>query len=421
MLRVLDRTPSARLLSYPNEYTPRKVCGCVGVWVGGRVGGERVRAGGRRVVRSGRYSPVLEHLVERIDAAVQRERERRELRAMLVAPHRIASHRSAANTTTRHRCRTVCPGSAECPLLQHAAPRSSGWHGVADVAHAPRAAIGRTTGTRRRREGDLRLHSLEIKHERAAVPIGDSGPGHSKRAQRQSVGGGAHRSSASGPNRTSCAIRTLRLATHASACACVRERERALPRSGGRRLSVLRPLGPRSPRSRAAAGRARSRGALVWYCGYCERRELEVRLVLWVLQWNERRGGAQRRYRAVLRRVHFRVLEQAVPRVDDEVRHACARAPRGRLHAPSKRSRPPRRRPNARASSPADPPCGSAVRRRANARFDHAAEGKAAKPHRTTRQSRTGRRGSAAQDNTSAPHGATRLSRTGCAVPRLAA
>ncbi len=77
----------------------------------------------------------------------------------------------------------------------------------------------------------------------------------------------------------------------------------------------------------------------------------------------------------------------------------------GRALACAVQTQPPtQRRPNARASSPADAPYGSAVRRRANVRLDHAAEGNAAEPHRTTRQRRAGRRGRAAQ-----------------AVPRLAA
>ncbi len=55
----------------------------------------------------------------------------------------------------------------------------------------------------------------------------------------------------------------------------------------------------------------------------------------------------------------------------------------GRAVACAVQTQPPaRRRPNARASSPADPPCGSTVHRRANVRFDHAAEGNAAEPHR---------------------------------------
>ncbi len=175
-----------------------------------------------------------------------------------------------------------------------------------------------------------------------------------------------------------------------SALPCVRARMRASAHCHAAGAAACLCFGLRGRAVRAvipAAGRARNRGAFVWYCGY----------------YSGTARGSQRRYRAILRRVHFRVLEQAVPRVDDEVRHACARRPAcGCMRRPSATARPAPS--NARASSPADPPCGSTVHRRANVRLDHEAEGNAVEPHKTTRQRRAGRRGRAAR-----------------AVPRLAA
>jgi hypothetical protein len=202
-------------------------------------------------------------------------------------------------------------------------------------------------------------------------------PGHSEHTQRQSVGGGAHRSSASGPNRTSCAIRTLRLAVRASAH-CHAAGAAVCPCFG-----------------------LRGRAVAPWRDG----RELEVRLFGTVGTTVERRGahsGGIERFCDVftfgsLSRQCRAWITKCVTPAHGAARCGCMRRPNATARPSAVRTRghPARLMPHAVPPCTGERTYDSIMRQRA------------------TRQRRTGQRGSAAQDNASAPHGATRQRRTG--------